>query len=139
MKRVTAPKNKHQVEQAGIHQLHVQHSDQSTKRIVGKIRSINTGSGNSLACSVLVADGKNGHLFAGGVSVLIIDDPLDILQRYGEIRPGMRVEVFYSGTTETRQAQARIIGPPVEWSEGLKQENTEVNSAPVLPFEPMGF
>ncbi len=134
--RHTSPTSKNQVRNNQVQKSSTQEGDRASRRVVGKIVSV-----SKMQAIIRVKDRHGSHIYGGnnGTPVLIIDDPIDILQRFGEIRPGMRVEVFYSGMTESRQAQARIIGPPVEDAEGLKPESTEIDSAPVLPFEPMGF
>lgn len=110
----------------------------SVKRVVGRILTVDPLGRNELTCTVRVKDKSDGHIYGGGIVLTIIDDPLDILQRFGQIQSGMRVEIFYTGTVESPQAYARIIGPAVD-KEGIAPESNEIIAAPTLPFEPLGF
>src|SRR5690606_32778414 len=135
------PKTTGQTKQNQISQDIAQEQARGVKRVVGRISVLDPKGTGHLVCTVRVADAGTGHIYGGGsgIPLIILDDPMDILQRFGEVRPGMRVEVFYTGQIESPQAYVRIIGPAVEGTQGLKIESNEIISAPTLPFEPVGF
>lgn len=138
MKRIISPKTPSQIDKNKIAQDISLEQARSLKRVVGRIIEVDPLGRNELACTVRVRDKSGGHVYGGGIVLTIIDDPLDILQRFGAIQTGMRVEVFYTGTIESPQAYARIIGPAVD-KEGIAPESNEILAAPTLPFEPLGF
>lgn len=136
--RYTAPKTPHQTKQNHLRSDVNKDFARNIRRVMGRIAILDPAGTGRLVCTVQVVDRHGTHQFGGGTGVpmVIIDDPLDILHRFGSVVEGMRVEVFYTGQVESPQAYARIIGPAVENPNGLEQEETTVFNAPSLPFEP---
>jgi len=116
--------------------------DRALRRIVGMIKDINSKKNGKLYISVLVPDGRGGmRLFGQGkTDVVIVDSPLDILQRFGGLKPGQVVEIFYRGINETGQGSARIIGENLTDFVNAREAPKEgFKVASSLPFEPGGI
>jgi hypothetical protein len=116
--------------------------DRGIKRETGVIREVNVRGDNKLYVFVDLPSG-NGTLRPFGqdkTPVLIVDSPLDILLRWGGVRPGQIVELFYRGIGETGQAAAHIIGDENEEFVNAREAPEQGFSvASSLPFEPMGI
>jgi hypothetical protein len=116
--------------------------DRSIKREIGIIRQVDARGNGKLFILVDVPTDK-GTLRPFGqdkTPIVIADAPIDILMRWGGVRPGQKVELFYRGIGESGQAYAHIIGD--EKSEFLNAQaapSEGFNVAASLPFEPMGI
>jgi hypothetical protein len=76
----------------------------------------------------------NGVQAGGGDFIPVAHSVLDILQRFGQLRPGLRVMVTYSGEVET-QANVTIIGVEDEkLGSELQQDNT-IQTPPYAIFQ----
>lgn len=116
--------------------------DRGVKRQVGIIREIDARRNGKLFVFVDVPDGQGGRRPFGQdkTPVVIVDSPLDILLRFGGLRVGQQVEIFYRGVGESGQASARLLADenaPFENAQEKPREGFTVN--PSLPFEPFGF
>jgi hypothetical protein len=117
--------------------------DRSLKREVGIIREVDTQQNGRLFVFVDIPSGRDGVLRPFGqnkTSVVIADAPIDILMRWGGVRIGQKVELFYRGIGETGQAYAHIIGDENSDFTNVSSKPTEgFTAAASLPFEPMGI
>lgn len=116
--------------------------DKNLRRVLGIIEEVDPRQKNLLEITARVPDPGGGtHLFGKGkIPITITDSPLDILLRFGEVRPGMVVEIFYRGVSEQGLASAHIIGYDSEEARAVNLlPNNEVKTASSLPFEPMGL
>lgn len=119
-----------------------QEYNRSLKRQIGIIRKIDARQNGRMFVLVDVPDGRGGLRPFGQdkTPVAIADAPLDILLRYGGVRPGQIVEILYRGVGEISSATAHIIGDEEQGFknvEAVPEEGFSVASS--LPFEPMGI
>jgi hypothetical protein len=116
--------------------------DRGIKREVGVIREVDARRNGKLYIFVDLPNGK-GTLRPFGqdrTPVVIADAPIDILMRWGGVRPGQLVELFYRGIGESGQAYAHIIGDENSDFLNVQEKPSEGFSvASSLPFEPMGI
>lgn len=116
--------------------------DRGIKRELGVIRAVDARGNGKLFILVDIPNGK-GVLRPFGqdkTPVVIADAPIDILMRWGGVRPGQIVELFYRGIGESGQAYAHIIGDENSDFVNAQEKPTEGFSvASSLPFEPMGI
>lgn len=116
--------------------------DRNIKRQVGIIRSVDARNNGQLFVFVDIPDGKGGRRPFGQdkTPVVVVDSPLDILLRFGGLRVGQQVEIFYRGIGESGQAAARLIGDENQsFSNAQKQPSEGFTTYPSLPFEPFGI
>lgn len=117
--------------------------DRGIKRETGVIREIDTKKNGKLYVFVDVPTGRGNILRPFGqdkTSVVIADSPIDILLRWGGVRVGQIVELFYRGIGESGQASAHIIGDENQDFVNAQDKPTEgFTAASSLPFEPMGI
>lgn len=116
--------------------------DRSLKREIGVIREIDSRLNGKLFVFVDIpaGDGTLRPFGQNRTPVIIADSPLDILMRWGGVRPGQIVELFYRGIGESGQAAAHIIGDETEElvnARKIPKEGFSTESS--LPFEPMGI
>lgn len=116
-------------------------ADRNIKRSLGIIKQVDSQGNGKLFVFVDVVS-SSGALRPFGQNktpVAIIDSPLDLLLRFGGIRPGQLVEVFHRGIGETNTAYAKVIGDVGEKLSKAREIPKEGFSvAASLPFEPMG-
>jgi hypothetical protein len=116
--------------------------DRGLKREIGVIRAIDSQDNGQMFVLVDLPT-RGGRLRPFGqdrTRVVIADSPLDILVRWGGVKPGQIVEVFYRGIGESGQAAAHIIGDETEDlvnARPIPKEGFSIESS--LPFEPSGF
>ena len=116
--------------------------DRGIKRVIGVIRELDVFQDNKMYVYVDVPT-KTGRFRPFGsdkTRIAIIDNPTDILLRWGGVRIGQKVELFYRGISETGEASATIIGDdlsPFTFTSQIPEEGFSV--AATLPFEPGGF
>jgi hypothetical protein len=116
--------------------------DRGLKREVGRIREVDARGNGKLFLLVDIPTGRGDFRPFGQdkTPVVIADAPIDILMRWGGIRPGQLVELFYRGIGESGQAYAHIIGDENSDFLNAQEKPTEGFSvAASLPFEPMGI
>lgn len=116
--------------------------DRGIKRQIGIIRKIDSRSTGTMYVYVDVPDGKDGVRPFGQdkTPVIIIDNPVDILVRWGAVEIGQVVEIFYRGIGESGSASAHIIGAtPDDFKRAVAPPIEGFNTASSLPFEPMGL
>lgn len=116
--------------------------DKNLRRVIGIIHEVDPRGKGLLEITARVPspDGST-HMFGDGkIPISIADSPMDILLRFGGVRPGMLVEIFYRGVSEQGRAAAHIIGYDSQEARAVNliPDNT-VKTASSLPFEPMGF
>ena len=114
--------------------------DNNIKIVLGEIKEFDPGDTGRLFATVLVpGSGGRKRLWGDGALVAILYSPLDIMQRFGQIQPGMKVEIHWKGISETGVAWAHIIS---EKAESKGEVNTiplrQVDTYSSLPFEPGG-
>ncbi len=120
----------------------IKEKDRGLRRVVGMVKDVNAKKNGKLYITVLVPDGKGGmRLFGQGkTDVVVVDSPLDILQRFGGLQSGQVVELFWRGIGETGQGSARIIGENLnDFVNAREQPKEGFNLASSLPFEPGGI
>lgn len=116
--------------------------DRGIKRVIGVIREVDSKQNGKLYVFVDIPTVKGGLRPFGQdkTPVVITDSPLDILLRFGGIKAGQIVEVFYRGIGETGAASAHIIGDDMSTLSNAQEIPREGFSiAASLPFEPMGI
>lgn len=116
--------------------------DKNLKRAVGRIREVDPRGDGKLFVLVDIPTGRGTFRPFGTdrTPVVIADAPIDILMRWGGVRPGQLIELFWRGIGETDQAYAHIIGDENTDFVNAQQKPSEGFSvAGSLPFEPMGI
>lgn len=140
-------RGRNSITQAGLERDHdnrtnAQEYNRGTKRQIGIIRAIDPRKDGKLFVLVDVPDGFGGFRpFGQNKTPIIINDaPLDILLRFGGVRVGQIVEIFYRGVTEQGQVGAHIIGDEQQdFVNAGKIPEEGFSTASSLPFEPMGI
>lgn len=116
--------------------------DRNLHRVVGIISGINAKENGKLYITVNVSDGSGGlrPFGQGKTTISIVDSPLDILHRFGGVKVGQIVEIFYRGIGETGQGSARIIGDDInDFVDARPVPKEGFSVASSLPFEPSGM
>lgn len=117
--------------------------DRSLKRELGEIHEIDPGNKGKLRITAWIRRPDGGRrLWGSGKEIILVDSPLDILVRFGSIRPGMPVEIVWRGISETGRATARIIGEAEDVHAGTTGSEIplrDVDTQSSLPFEPFGL
>lgn len=143
MENRTHQRTDFQVKQEKAKRHSTQDSERTLKRQIGIIAEVDPLNRNRLEIKAQVPVAGGGKRLWGGANGAVIpiaDAPLDILARFGEVRAGMVVELFWTGTTETGVVVAHIIGQTSEEA----QASNLIARDPLVPassrvFEPGGF
>lgn len=121
-----------------------QDNNRNYKQAIGTISEIDPGGKGRLTIKALVTTsaGTKRLWGEGRHPIVLLDSPLDILMRFGALRPGMQVLISWRGISETGKAYARILNETatdesIRRGEQIPQREVDTQSS--LPFEPFGF
>jgi hypothetical protein len=117
--------------------------DRNFKRALGVIHKIDPLDKGQLVCTAWISTGDGDRrLWGGGKEIVIVNSPLDLLMRFGQLKTGMIVEILWRGIAETGLAHAHIIGEPEDEEiqrTGEQIPDRTVDTQSSLPFEPFAL
>jgi len=117
--------------------------NRNLKRAFGTIYQVDPNQkGTMLITAWIPRSGGGRRLWGNGREIVIIDSKEDIRQRFGDLKPGMIVEISWRGIDETSKGYARVIAEATNEEtvrDGQKIPDRKVDTQSSLPFEPFGL